>query len=82
MLVASADSLAAIAAEDAACAANKRLFRWQADDTGEMNREGAETYLRRLAEAELRRATTAPGDGGLPLTSSESRPSAGPAARS
>ena len=30
-----------------------------------MNREGAETYLRRLAEAELRRATTAPGDGGL-----------------
>jgi hypothetical protein len=30
-----------------------------------MNREGAETYLRRLAEAELRRATTAPGDSGL-----------------
>ena len=30
-----------------------------------MNREGAETYLRRLAEAELRRATTAPGDEGL-----------------
>ena len=30
-----------------------------------MDPEGAETYLRRLAEAELRRATTAPGDGGL-----------------
>ena len=30
-----------------------------------MNREGAETYLRRLAEAELRRATTWPADGGL-----------------
>jgi hypothetical protein len=30
-----------------------------------MDREGAEIYLRRLAEAELRRATTGPGDGGL-----------------
>lgn len=30
-----------------------------------MDREGAETYLRRLAEAELRRATARPGDGVL-----------------
>ncbi len=30
-----------------------------------MNREGAETYIRLLAEAELRRATTCPADGGL-----------------
>jgi hypothetical protein len=30
-----------------------------------VDREGAETYLRRLAEAELRRATAWPGDGGL-----------------
>jgi hypothetical protein len=30
-----------------------------------MNRECAETHLRLLAEAELRRATTWPADGGL-----------------
>ena len=30
-----------------------------------MNRERAETHLRLLAEAELRRATTRPADGGL-----------------
>jgi len=30
-----------------------------------MNRERAESHLRLLAEAELRRATTWPGDGGL-----------------
>jgi len=32
---------------------------------GDMSRERAETHLRLLAEAELRRATTWPADGGL-----------------
>ena len=35
------------------------------EDTEDMNRERAETHLRLLAEAELRRATTWPADGGL-----------------
>lgn len=35
------------------------------EDTKDMNRERAETHLRLLAEAELRRATTWPADGGL-----------------
>lgn len=34
-------------------------------DTEDMDREGAETQLRLLAEAELRHATTRPADGGL-----------------
>jgi hypothetical protein len=35
------------------------------EDTEDMNRERAETHLRLLAEAELRRAATWPADGGL-----------------
>ena len=35
-------------------------FREDTEDTEDMNRERAETYLRQLAEAELRRARTLP----------------------
>src|SRR6516225_6258976 len=42
-----------------------RTYAGHLEDTGDMNRVGAETHLRLLAEAELRRATRWPADGGL-----------------
>jgi hypothetical protein len=42
-----------------------RLLAATGRTLGDMNRERAETHLRLLAEAELRRATTWPADGGL-----------------